>query len=69
MGLFCLTADKVAQLFGVRQHQRRRGKRHGMLEKLDPGHPVLRIYCQSLVARMYEKLAPFLRLEICVNRL
>jgi hypothetical protein len=40
-----------------------------MLEKLDHGHHVLRIYCKSLVARMYEKFATFLRLEICVNRL
>ncbi len=69
LGLFCLTADKIAQIFGVRKHKRMRGKLHGMLEKLDHGHHVLRIYCQSLVARMYEKFAPFLRLEICVNRL
>jgi len=32
-------------------------------------HHVLRFYCKSLVARMYEKFATFLRLEICVNRL
>jgi hypothetical protein len=30
---------------------------------------VLRIYCKSLVARLYEKFSPFLHLEICVNRL
>jgi len=40
-----------------------------MLEKLDHGHHVLRVYCKSLVARMYEKSATFLRLEVCVNRL
>jgi hypothetical protein len=40
-----------------------------MLEKLDHGHHVLRIYCKSLVARLYEKFSTFLRLEICVNRL
>src|ERR1051326_5704496 len=40
-----------------------------LLEKLDHGHHVLRIYCKSLLARMYEKSATFLRLEICVNRL
>jgi hypothetical protein len=67
--LFRLTADKVAQIFGVRKHKRMRGKLHSILEKLDHGHHVLRIYCKSLVARMYEKFATFLRLEICVNRL
>ena len=69
LGLFRLTADQIAQIFGVRKHKRMRGKLHSMLEKLDHGHHVLRIYCKSLLARMYEKFATFLRLEICVNRL
>ena len=69
LGVFCLTADKIAHIFGVRKHKRIRGKLHSMLEKLDHGHHVLRVYCKSLVARMYEKFATFLRLEICVNRM
>jgi hypothetical protein len=69
LGLFRLTADKIVQIFGVRKHKRMRGKLHSMLEKLDHGHHVMRVYCKSLVARMYEKFATFLRLEICVNRL
>src|SRR5712691_1699522 len=59
----------IHQIFGVRKHKRMRGKLHSMLEKIEHGHHVLRIYCKSLVARMYEKFATFLRLEICVNRL
>jgi hypothetical protein len=69
LGLLRLTADKVTQIFGVRKHKRRRGKLHSVLEKLDHGHHVLRIYCQSLVARMYEQFSTFLRMEICVNHL
>lgn len=69
LGVFRLTADKITQIFGVRKHKRIRGKLHSMLEKLDHGHHVLRVYCKSLVLRMYEKFATFLRLEICVNRL
>ena len=69
LGVFCLTADRIAQIFGVRKHKRLRGKLHSMLEKLDHGHHVLRIYGKSLVARLYEKFSTFLRLEICVNRL
>jgi hypothetical protein len=69
LGVFCLTADKIAQIFGVRKHKRLRGKLHSMLEKLDHGHHVLRVYCKSSVARLYEKFSTFLRLEICVNRL
>jgi len=30
---------------------------------------VLRVYCKSLVARLYEKFSTFLRIEICVNRM
>jgi len=69
LGVFCLTADKRAPIFGVRKHKRRRGKLHRLLEKLDPGHPVLRVYCKSLVARRYEKFSTFLRLEISVHRM
>jgi hypothetical protein len=69
LGVFCLTADKIAQIFGVRKHKRLRGKLHSMLEKLDHGHHVLRVYCKGLVARLYEKFSTYLRLEICVNRM
>ncbi len=69
LGLFRLTADIVTQIFGVRKHKRLRGKLHSMLEKIDHGHHVLRVYCKSLVARVYEKFGTFLRIEICVNRL
>jgi hypothetical protein len=69
LGVFRLTADQITQLFGFRKHKRLRGKFHSMLEKVDHGHHVLRVYCKSLVARLYEKFSTFLRVEICVNRL
>jgi hypothetical protein len=69
MGLFRLAADKVAQIFGVRLTRRMRGQLYSLLEKLDHGHHVLRVYFKGLVGRMYEKFSTFLRLEICVNRL
>lgn len=68
-GLLRLAADKVAHIFGVRVHRRMRGKLHSVLEKLDHGHHVLRIYCKNLVGRMYEKFSTFLRVEVCVNRM
>jgi len=69
MGLFRLTADKVAHIFGVRISKRLRGKLYSLLEKLDHGHHVLRVYCKNLVGRMYEKFSTFLRVEVCVNRM
>ena len=68
-GLFRLTADKVAYIFGVRVIKRLRGKLHSVLEKLDHGHHVMRIYCKNLVGRMYEKFSTFLGVEVCVNRM
>jgi hypothetical protein len=69
MGLFRLAADKVAHIFGVRITKRLRGKLYSVLEKLDHGHHVMRIYCKNLVGRMYEKFGTFLRVEVCVNRM
>jgi hypothetical protein len=69
MGLFRLAADKVAYIFGVRVSKRMTGKLHSVLEKLDHGHHVLRVYCKNLVGRMYEKFSTFLRVEVCVNRM
>jgi hypothetical protein len=69
LGVFRLTADQITQLFGFRKHKRLRGKFHSMLEKVDHGHHVLRVYCKALVARLYEKFSTFLRIEICVNRM
>jgi hypothetical protein len=69
MGLFRLAADKVAYIFGVRITRRLRGKLYSVLEKLNHGHHVMRIYCKNLVGRMYEKFSTFLRVEVCVNRM
>ena len=69
MGLFRLAADKVAKIFGVRVTKRLNGKLHSVLEKLDHGHHVMRIYCKKMVGRMYEKFSTFLRVEVCVNRM
>lgn len=69
LGVFRLSADQITQIFGFRKHKRLRGKFHSMLEKVDHGHHVLRVYCKSLVARLYEKFSTFLRVEICVNRM
>jgi hypothetical protein len=69
LSLFRLAADKVAYIFGVRVTKRLRGKLYSVLEKLDPGHHVLRVYCKNMVGRMYEKFSTFLRVEVCVNRM
>ena len=59
----------MAYIFGVRVTKRLRRKLYSVLEKLDHGHHVMRIYCKNLVGRMYEKFSTFLRVEVCVNRM
>ena len=51
MGLLRLAADKVAHHFGGRITNRLRGTLHSVLEKLDHGPHVLRIYCKGLAGR------------------
>jgi len=69
LGLFRLTADKVALVFGWRITKKVRGKLQSALEKLDHRHHVLRAYSKSAFVRMYEKFSTFLRIEVCSNRL
>jgi len=51
------------------RHQTAARQAAQVLEKLDHGHPAMRIYCKNLVGRMYEKFSTFLRVEVCVNRI
>ena len=53
----------------VRVTKRLRGKLYSVLEQLNHGHHVMRIYCKNLVGRLYEKFSTFLRVEVCVNRM
>ena len=69
LGLFRLTADTVAQVFGFRLHRRLRGKLSTVLEQVEHGHHVLRCYAKNAVLRMYEKFSTFLRVEALSNNL
>jgi len=69
LGLLRLSADRIAQLFGWRLHQRLPGKLSSVLEKTEHGHHVLRAYAKNAVMRMYEKFSTFLRLEALSNNL
>jgi hypothetical protein len=69
LGLFRLTADTIAHLFGFRLHKRLRGKLGSVLEQMEHGHHVLRCYAKNAVLRMYEKFSTFLRVEALSNNL
>ncbi len=44
LGLWCLTAQKVSEIFGTRLTRRLRGKLHTTLEQTDHGHHIFRAY-------------------------
>jgi hypothetical protein len=69
LGLWRLTADKMATIFGTRLTRRHRGKLAGVIERIDHGHHVYRAYFKSAFLKQYEKFATFLRNELCSNNL
>jgi hypothetical protein len=70
LGLYLLTADRVAVLFGQQRLLKRiSGKWQNVLERLDHGRQVFRTYYKNSFLKQYEKDATFLRQEIVCNNL
>ena len=69
LGLLRLSADKVSRIFGWRVTKRLGGKLETVLEKIEPGHHVLRAYSKKAVLRRYQKWRTFLRVEVLSNPL
>lgn len=69
IGLWRLTANKISELFGVRLQRKLRGKLATVIEQIEHGHHVYRVYWKNALLRQYEKFSRFLRNEICSNNL
>jgi hypothetical protein len=69
IGLWRLTANRISEIFGVRLNKRVRGKLATVIEQLEHGHHVFRVYWKNALLRQYEKFSRFLRLELCSNNL
>lgn len=70
LGLYLLTADRIAVLFGQQKRLKRiSGKWQNVLERLDHGQHVFRTYYKNSFLKQYEKAATFLRQEIVCNNL
>ena len=69
LGLWRLTANKIAAIFGSRLHRRHRGKLATVIDQIEHGHHVFRAYFRNAVLRQYEKFSMFLRSELCSNNL
>jgi len=69
IGLWRLTAHKIAQIFGMRLHRKLRGKLGTVIEQFEHGHHVFRAYFKNAFLKQYEKFSTFLRNELCSNNL
>jgi len=69
MGLWRLTANKIAEIFGSRVTKKLKGKLNTTLEQVAHGHHIFRAYWKHAFVKQYEKFSTFLRNEICSNNL
>jgi hypothetical protein len=69
LGLWRLTANRISEIFGVRLTKKLRGKISTVIEQIEHGHHVFRVYWKNALLRQYEKFSRFLRNELCSNNL
>jgi hypothetical protein len=69
IGLWRLTANKIAEIFGSRITKKLNGKLNTTLEQIEHGHHIFRPYFKHGFVKQYEKFSTFLRNEICSNNL
>jgi hypothetical protein len=69
LGLWRLTADKIAEIFGTRVHRRMKGKLATIIDRIEYGHHVFRAYFKNAFLKQYEKFSTFLRNELVSNNL
>src|SRR6476620_4178781 len=68
-GLWRLTADKIAEIFGTRLNRTMRGKLATVIDRIEHGHHVFRAYFKHAFLKQYQKFATFLRNELVSNNL
>src|SRR5271157_2371009 len=68
-GLWRLSADKIATIFGKRVSRRMHGKLATVIDQIEHGHHVFRAYFKSGFLKQYEKFRTFLRNELVSNNL
>src|ERR1700740_294502 len=69
LGLWRLTADKIAAIFGTPGHRRMHGKLATVIDRIAHGHHVFRAYFKNAFLKQYEKFFTFLRNELVSNNL
>src|ERR1700751_664249 len=69
LGLWRLTANKIAEIFGTRVSRRMQGKLATIIDRIEHGQHVFRAYFKNAFLKQYKKFATFLRNELVSNNL
>jgi hypothetical protein len=69
VGLWRMTANKIAEVFGQRVTRKLKGKLSTVVEQLEHGHHIFRAYYRNAFIKQYEKYSTYLRNEACSNNL
>ena len=69
LGLWRLTADKIAEVFGTGLNRKMRGKLATVIDRIAHGHHIYRAYFRNAFLKQYEKFSTFLRNELVSNNL
>src|ERR1700687_3296093 len=69
LGLWRLTGDRIAAIFGTRVNRRMRGKLATVIDRVEHGHHVFRAYFKHAFLKQYETFATYLRNELVSNNL
>ena len=69
IGLWRMTANKIAEVFGQRVSRKLKGKLSTVVEQIEHGHHIFRAYYRNAFIKQYEKFSTYLRNEACSNNL
>ena len=69
IGLWRMTANKIAEVFGQRVTRKLKGKLSTVVEQIEHGHHIFRAYYRNAFIKQYEKFSTYLRNEACSNNL
>jgi hypothetical protein len=69
LGLWRLSADKIAEIFGTRLNRKLPAKLTTVIDHIEHGHHVFRAYFKNALLKQYEKFSTFLRNELVSNNL
>jgi hypothetical protein len=68
-GMWRMTANRIAEVFGQRVTRKLKGKLSTVVEQIEHGHHIFRAYYRNAFIKQYEKFSTYLRNEACSNNL